>query len=447
MSGQWHYQQGEQSRGPVTGAELKGLAAAGTLLPTDLVWKDGMDKWVPARSLKGLFPPGCAATAVPVPTTPTSAEAVRPGPPTLPPPLPDDEENDDEDRSRAKTRPSRRTLLIAGGSVAGLVAVTLAVLMLFGGKGSSGSNTGGATSPNAPGRDDRPNPRFANAAKTALAMFAEVDYSKGPAGEVLEFKEIEDSEYKVKAQGFYQGKKFINHGFVSVWFPDGEKESEAYWFNGKRHGSISVWHRSRGLKWKGYNRNGVIDGYYVEFFDNGSLKTEGVYQNGRKEGIFISYYRSGNEMRESEYETRKEIGLMMKAEQWFDAKGEKTDGPTLSALTKRDFMEVLEYRLKYDPTPFIRLVQGSITPPDEKFGRTQYELTVANFDFDYYMRFIGLPESGFSPDFVKQADQDWIYTFMDGPLRIRVTCGRPIANKEGFILGKAERVIINKLVH
>ena len=136
MAGQWHYQHGGQNHGPLTSADLKESAVAGKLLPTDLVWKEGMEKWVPAKSVKGLFPAGVAATDKPTPTTQTPAKAVRTGPP----PLPDDDDVDDEYRSQAKTRPSRRTLLIAGGSVIGLVVLTLAGLMIFGGRGGNGSN-------------------------------------------------------------------------------------------------------------------------------------------------------------------------------------------------------------------------------------------------------------------------------------------------------------------
>ena len=145
MVGQWHYQHDDQKFGPVLAADLKKLVEGGELLPTDLVWKEGMEKWVPARSVKGLFSAGTGATANPTTTTPTPAKAVRSGPPPLPPPLPDGDEDDDEYRSQAKARPSRRTLLIAGGSVVGLLVVTLAGLMLFGGK--SGKKLSGGFSP------------------------------------------------------------------------------------------------------------------------------------------------------------------------------------------------------------------------------------------------------------------------------------------------------------
>ena len=67
MADEMYYKHGGRQHGPVTGAELKELAAAGKLLPDDLIWKEGMEKWVPARSVKGLFPPAPTPTTVAAP--------------------------------------------------------------------------------------------------------------------------------------------------------------------------------------------------------------------------------------------------------------------------------------------------------------------------------------------------------------------------------------------
>jgi hypothetical protein len=51
----WYYAIDDQEHGPVTPAELKEVARSGQLLPTDLVWKQGLDDWKPARHVAGLF--------------------------------------------------------------------------------------------------------------------------------------------------------------------------------------------------------------------------------------------------------------------------------------------------------------------------------------------------------------------------------------------------------
>ena len=52
---EWYYTRNKEPCGPVNSTQLKELAAQGELLPTDLVWKDGMSEWVSAATLKSLF--------------------------------------------------------------------------------------------------------------------------------------------------------------------------------------------------------------------------------------------------------------------------------------------------------------------------------------------------------------------------------------------------------
>ena len=53
----WFYQlEGQEALGPVPTETLKTLAKKGILKPTDLIWKDGYEKWVKAKRLQGLFP-------------------------------------------------------------------------------------------------------------------------------------------------------------------------------------------------------------------------------------------------------------------------------------------------------------------------------------------------------------------------------------------------------
>ena len=48
MANLWYYTSEGKQMKPVSGAELKQLAASGLLRPTDLVWTEGMPKWVRA---------------------------------------------------------------------------------------------------------------------------------------------------------------------------------------------------------------------------------------------------------------------------------------------------------------------------------------------------------------------------------------------------------------
>lgn len=54
-SAQWYYAQGDKQIGPVTSAQIRQLAGAGVLGQEDLVWREGMEEWIPAQGIKGLF--------------------------------------------------------------------------------------------------------------------------------------------------------------------------------------------------------------------------------------------------------------------------------------------------------------------------------------------------------------------------------------------------------
>ncbi|MFO0804357.1 MAG: DUF4339 domain-containing protein [Gemmataceae bacterium] len=73
MASQWYYSVGGAVRGPISSQALVSLANGGQLLPTDLVWKDGMAEWVQARKIKKLFPksplPPPLPQSLPTPTT------------------------------------------------------------------------------------------------------------------------------------------------------------------------------------------------------------------------------------------------------------------------------------------------------------------------------------------------------------------------------------------
>jgi TM2 domain-containing membrane protein YozV len=104
---EWYYTVNDERQGPISAADLKKLAEAGTLKATDLVWKDGMTDWAQAKSIKGLFAGGSGANPAPA--------AARAEEPARAKPRAEDEEDDrpsargrrrDEDED--DDRPSRR---------------------------------------------------------------------------------------------------------------------------------------------------------------------------------------------------------------------------------------------------------------------------------------------------------------------------------------------------
>ena len=67
MSTEWYYGKQGQQFGPISSVQLQELALSSKLKHDDLVWKKGMDQWVRASRVKGLFSRPQAATPPPLP--------------------------------------------------------------------------------------------------------------------------------------------------------------------------------------------------------------------------------------------------------------------------------------------------------------------------------------------------------------------------------------------
>src|ERR1700687_447219 len=77
MVDQWYYGRSENKLGPYSSRELRDLAIAGTIRPTDTVWKAGIEKGVAADKVKNLFAP-TPADAVPPPVEPPAEPIAAP---------------------------------------------------------------------------------------------------------------------------------------------------------------------------------------------------------------------------------------------------------------------------------------------------------------------------------------------------------------------------------
>ena len=61
MAELWYYTSEGKQMDPVSMKELKRLVTDGVLQPTDMVWKEGMARWIRASSVKELYPDPIAA--------------------------------------------------------------------------------------------------------------------------------------------------------------------------------------------------------------------------------------------------------------------------------------------------------------------------------------------------------------------------------------------------
>ncbi len=72
MADQWYYARDDDKHGPVSTAQLKELARNGDLAHSDLVWRDGISEWTPARRINGLFPSQVGPPPIPGRSSPPS---------------------------------------------------------------------------------------------------------------------------------------------------------------------------------------------------------------------------------------------------------------------------------------------------------------------------------------------------------------------------------------
>jgi hypothetical protein len=191
MADEWYYTNQGQQAGPVSSAELKQLAETQRLQPTDLVWREGLPNWIPARSAKGLFPetPAAATTTAPAPTPVAPVDEPQDLDADLRPPRRRGDGEDDYERPRRRRRyadedddladrPARRRRaasgsnkgliigLAIGGGVLLLGGVGLVVVLVIVGAGSSGS--GSYTVSLGPGQENVRNIHFKSGAMVEI---------------------------------------------------------------------------------------------------------------------------------------------------------------------------------------------------------------------------------------------------------------------------------------
>lgn len=74
----WWYAANGKESGPYTARELKSMALAGKIAPADLIWREGLEKWLKASAVKGLFEPAAPRSDAAVPPPPASEPADPP---------------------------------------------------------------------------------------------------------------------------------------------------------------------------------------------------------------------------------------------------------------------------------------------------------------------------------------------------------------------------------
>ena len=111
-------------------------------------------------------------------------------------------------------------------------------------------------------------------------------------------------------EGIYKnGKK---DGLWKEWWDNGVKRREVCWKNGVYNGVLIWWNR-KGQKTEESNySNNKKDGKYLSYYDNGQIKEEGYYNNDCKTGTWKKYYDNGEIAKESNWEKGYQHGITVK---------------------------------------------------------------------------------------------------------------------------------------
>lgn len=284
MADQWHVTRNQQRLGPFTSAQLRQMAADGSLLPTDLVLKAGSQKWVAASNVKGLF-----------------AREVRSAPPP-PPPLPPPAIGADQMTAAVPVNSRRRPGIpvwawAAGGGVGLFVVVLVMVLVLFLGGRPTKTGPGGEVVSNGkdgetPG-DKGKTPRDLGPAAEFFAP--KVDYIKGPKEQPLkEYKEVQDGNLVVFTAFVVEGGNRIPHGKFARFDLTGKKKiSETWYFDGREHGPFLAWHPNGKLEKQGGRKEGNRHGLFREWFENGEQSSRRSYVDGDLHGAYTDWSEDG----------------------------------------------------------------------------------------------------------------------------------------------------------
>jgi phage FluMu protein Com len=130
----WYFTRDGKKFGPYTAAQLKQYAGSGQLLPTDLLWKEGMEGWRPASTVKGLFaaqqpPPQPAAQAQPSGSHGNPFESLA---------TPDARPLTQAKQQWHRLGPKVKVGIIAGAVAVPVVLVLVVVLVIVGRSGRGG---------------------------------------------------------------------------------------------------------------------------------------------------------------------------------------------------------------------------------------------------------------------------------------------------------------------
>jgi len=171
-----------------------------------------------------------------------------------------------------------------------LLAISLPLLL-----GGCGENPEAETKPEEPVAETKPKP-------------------EGVKKEELEFRE--GVVYLKGSDTPYTGKVYSLH-------PNGQKEGEINFKNGKGDGLQVSWHENGQKRGEGNFKNGEEDGLIVKWYENGQKAAEANFKDGKLDGLYLEWHENGQKERELNYKDGEEDGLIVK---WHENGQKRSEG-------------------------------------------------------------------------------------------------------------------------
>ncbi len=222
--------------------------------------------------------------------------------------------------------------------------------------------------------------------------FSAVDYAKGPQGQQLRESRFKASDNSPVVASGFDGKdaRFVNHGKMTAFYPDGSKQDERFYYDGKQHGSYLEWHRNGKKAAEGAFKNDKEHGKWLNWHENGTLQGEWYYLNGKRHGVSKHWFNNGKKSGEVTWVDGKRHGPCT---QW-DSQGNINLEVTFSqgrydreAQPRNTFVKVLRLISGFDAAsklPFRYDGRCKLSELIETFGKPDKEAPGVDKDSRYW---------------------------------------------------------------
>ncbi|GEM_PF-565425 len=170
-------------------------------------------------------------------------------------------------------------------------------------------------------------------------------------GTATELREEKYPNGSLKSRGHVRQDADKNHvlvGLWTYWFPNGQKEAEGDYRNGReggkrgdtgllvdgRNGPWTIWYENGQKRSASTYQDGKQEGVWTAWYESGQKKEEGRYEDGKQEGVWIAWYENGQKKEEGTFKDDKLDGRFRtwhengRKRQESSLKAGKLDGPS-----------------------------------------------------------------------------------------------------------------------